>query len=209
MLVGLFFFSCVAFNHSKKQLLVPLVNQKKHITVLRFHGCMLRFRVCVTQKGGRFPPRSFQVSVERLITGEFARYRCKKSGLLRQIRTHQETLSLPLAASAHHPVLLFRLFHCTFPSNPVISTLPPCLLSFPSPHPPRVPTRLAPFSTSLVSSSSSSSSSFLRLFLWLDCSAISQTQEHSYSYLLSALCWNFYHLRWNRRIRATTDTTRF
>lgn len=81
----------------------------------------------------------------------------QKSGLLSQIRTHQETLWLPLAASAHLPVLLLRLVHCTFPSNPVIPSLPPCLLSFPSPHPPRVPTRLflspAPFSTSHLSSS--------------------------------------------------------
>lgn len=76
-----------------------------------------------------------------------------------------------------------------------------------SPH--AFSSRLLPFPLPTFSSSLVSSSSFLRLFLWLDCSAISQTQEDSRSHLLSALCWNFYHWHWNHRIRATTDTTRF
>lgn len=116
-----------------------------------------------------------------------------------------------LRSSSGPAVPFVSLYFPLSPSDPFaasLSSFVPISSSAPCPHTP-FSSRLLPFPLPTFSSSLVSSSSFLRLFLWLDCSAISQTQENSRSHLLSALCWNFYHWHWNHRIRATTDTTRF
>lgn len=216
----------VAFNRSKSNFwsLLSTVRQRQKNQNSQISIAVLRSHVCVTLKGdaslhvpfkwsfGGLSRRDvgreegvwslWDISVEIWVTEpdkDASRDAIASSGCLR--------------SSSGPAVPFVSVYFPLSPSDPFaasLSSFVPISSSALCPHTP-FSSRLLPFPLPTFSSSlvSSSSSSFLRLFLWLDCSAISQTQEDSRSYLLSALCWNFYHWHWNHRIRATTDTTRF